>query len=128
MNDVFANFQENLVSAVEQTAFWREQMAGAYPDDTRNTRSALALTKLAASLREIPSDHPMLRRAWGLWFGLRGSDDYTPAKDAEPFIDVESALLKRYGFTSAASGDAEEFLHEYVCAIDAEKARQDRGD
>ncbi len=55
-----AKSQEPLALCFDWQAEWREHKAEEYPDDYRNTNTALALRELAKYVRSLPHDHQLL--------------------------------------------------------------------
>lgn len=109
-------FKEQIALAVEGTADWRAQKAEEYPHDTRNARSAEALSNLALRLRQLPADHPKFTALWWLW--------YRPKSEAiesiENLVTEESRYIGRYGFDEPKDGEPVEFLDGLKTALESE--------
>ena len=114
-------FKNNLVEQIIYQADWRENRAAEYPSDYyRNHRSAEALRFLATRVDALPPEHSKLRELWRLWYGLRKPGEANPSDDALPFVEAERDALRRYGFHTPESGDAEDFLERYACLLKKE--------
>ena len=116
----FDEYQSWLVVDVESTASWRAEKAVEYPEDTRNIDSSRSLSTLAVRLGELPPDHPKLRELWRLQFGLEKPSERSKDDLAITFGEVQSELLKQYGFKAPEEGDPEQFLTELIAAFQYE--------
>lgn len=55
-----SNVREDLASYLDGQAAWRQGNADEYPEDRRNRRSADGLAELAAKVRALPDDDPVI--------------------------------------------------------------------
>jgi TIR domain len=98
--DDLAFLKEQILLAVEGSAYWRRQKAEEYPEDARNARSADALERLSESLAALPSEHQRFRDLAPVSFDI-----------GESAIEAESRFIGRYGFDWEEDADPEAFLN-----------------
>lgn len=115
-----ADYREQFISAVIDTAEWREGKARQFPQDTRNSWGAESLRKLASVLGDISATDQRWVSLWLAEYNLDVDDD-------ERFIivgrqmEVKSESLRTYGFLTGGrdptSLDARSFLDEILNAL-----------
>jgi hypothetical protein len=94
--------KEQIVLAVQSSAYWRHQKAEQYPEDKRNERSAAALDRLAEKLMALPTENQAYRELASVWFG-----------SGSTATEAESYYIGRYGFDPwREECDPEAFLDE----------------
>jgi hypothetical protein len=79
-----AELRDQLAGYLEDQAAWREAKAEEYPGDARNHRSPAGLYELAAEVRGLPEDDPLLTTLENLHHATSGLDVYAlmPADEA----------------------------------------------
>lgn len=83
--------RDALSEAILETARWRLEKAEHFPSETRNTRAAELLRRIAASVTDVPDD--LMRRYSEAWH------DETASQTSE----TQSVLLRDIGFRSASA-------------------------
>ncbi len=95
-------------------AEWRATKAVEYPNDSRNQRSADALKKLAAWLKGLPADEPILVRLDAALDRLYADPDVLAT-----FLPTVPDRLGRYEFHNGQSVDTpEDFVLDLIMEID----------
>ena len=106
-------FRASLIGSADDSAAWRYRKAREFPWDARNVESAKSLRRLHASLGHLPAGDELWSRYAAVWSDA--ADD-----DCPRLVEIEHEMLHRYGFSyRGASGSAEPFLEELVCALEA---------
>jgi hypothetical protein len=101
---------EILADQIESTAEWRERKAVEYPDDERNREAAEILRALAASVRALPDDDPVVVA----YEGLGENED-----EIFSLVEMENEMLKRIGFHDWTD-DGREFIATLVGSVKGE--------
>ena len=106
-----SHVKELLVVDIQGQADWRTRKAEEYPEDERNARCSVALSRLAESVKAISDDHPLFQRLERLANTLSDDEIYQKLEYGE-----ENRLIRRYGFDSPADdgSDPERFLTEVI--------------
>ncbi len=106
-----SHLKELLVVDIQGQADWRTRKAEEYPEDERNARCSVALSRLAESVEAISDDHPLFQRLERLANTLSDDEIYQKLEYGE-----ENRLIRRYGFDSPADdgSDPERFLTEVI--------------
>ena len=106
-----SHVKELLVVNIQGQADWRTRKAEEYPEDERNARCSVALSRLAESVEAISNDHPLFQRLERLANTLSDDEIYQKLEYGE-----ENRLIRRYGFDSPADdgSDPERFLTEVI--------------
>lgn len=94
-----SHLKELLVVDIQGQADWRTRKAEEYPEDERNARCSVALSRLAESVKAISDDHPLFQRLERLANTLSDDEIYQKLEYGE-----ENRLIRRYGFDSPGVG------------------------
>lgn len=116
----FAEHQALLVGGVNSAAATRAEDAAEHPDDPRYIDSSRALETLAARLKELPPDHPKLRRLWQLQFGLTPPDEIDALDLFLNYSIAQGKVLARYGLNTPEKGDPEKYLTDLIATVQLE--------
>ncbi len=96
--DEVAEHKEVIVSAIIDTAEWREGKAQQFPNDLRNAQSADALRELATALEEIPATDSRWMCLWLAEYGLDADLVEDTLSIAQAQLTAKSELIRGYGF------------------------------
>jgi hypothetical protein len=95
-----AYLKQILIDEIESAIGFRQDKAEEYPDDQRNMECAEALTQLAAEMRRLPDDDPLLV-------------DYARAVRDNPPSSEPETITSKWGF-HADAGSVEQYLRERI--------------
>lgn len=106
--------KELLLAAIENTADWRMQKTGEYPDDARNEACAIRLRQVLEVVKGLPESHPLFRKLAlaGELNGEGWSEREGQFLSRWGFYHDESAADSGFRFVAELSDEVDEFITE----------------